>query len=295
MLDDKFYVKKIVRDDGASYSFDGQQVYLSSDNVLLTRPEVDSTDTDYTDSDGGEMIRQKLPPFIQLFSGIIYPRTSDYWTLYFSLTSFFIINHTYKVVYKKRNGDMFAQHNAWIAQNIQVSPNSREEGSVFTIGLKVSRMDLVEYAEDGSGNEIYKNSAILPLLSASSGGQIWDSVGQVFGTVGQNWESGNGGVQQVTVNSVAPVYPRWTVVGPSVNPKLQNNTTDTVATYNGTVASGQTLVVDFSTGEARLDTALVSRNISGQVKFIPGHNIAGFNSDGGSSNSSKIEWNNILG
>lgn len=102
-------------------------------------------------------------------------------------------------------------------------------------------------------------------------------------------------MQTVSITSISKIYPVWTVKGECVNPSLQNNSTDTVAKYNGTVADGQTLIVDFSTGEARLDGALVSRSIIGQVSCDPGDNIMGFNSDGGNSSSSTIEWNNIIG
>ena len=79
-----------------------------------------------------------------------------------------------------------------------------------------------------------------------------------------------------------------------MNPKLQNNTTDTNAEYDGTVAEGQTLTVDFTAGTAYLDSALVSRSVYGVVSFRPGENIVGFNSDGGATDSSTISWNNII-
>lgn len=292
---DKFYVKKIVRDDNVTLEFDQYEIYLSTNNTLLINPEIDSTDVNYTDVDGGEMIQQKLPPQVQPFEGILYPQETDYWTLYFKLKSFFKINHYYTIIYVKKSGQMFAHRGAWLNNNLQLSPIANEEYSVFTVGYKTKNSLLYEYAEDEQGNEVYANKATLPLLSAATGGELWDSVGQVYNTVGSVWDAGNGGVQEISINSVSAIYPLWRVVGPSVNPVLQNNTTDTVAEYEGTVAAGQTLVVDFALGIAKLDGALVSRNISGQVNFAPGLNVAGFNSDGGSTTSSTIEWNNVIG
>lgn len=292
---DKFYVAKIRRDDGVSFTFDGKEVYLSTNNSLLVRPEISSTDVDYTDIDGGEMIAQRLLPQVQPFEGIIYPHTSDYWSMYSSLVAFFKINHYYTIIYKKASGQLFAQRDAWLTNGLQVAPPAREDYSTFSLAFKVKSSLLYEYQEDSSGNEIYANSASLPLLSAAEGGEEWDTVGQKWDTVGSVWSSGTGGVQNIAISSVSAIYPLWVVTGSAVKPVLQNNTTDTVATYNGTVASGQTLVVDFATGVAKLDGAIVSRDVTGQVKFTPGLNLAGFNTDGGSAVSSTIKWNNVIG
>lgn len=294
-MNNKFYVKKLIRDDGEQFVFDSNEIYLSQNNTMLIRPDITSTDVEYTDIDGGEMIYQKLPPHTQPFEGIIYPKTSDYWTLYFKLVEFFKINHLYKIIYVKKNGEFFAQQSAWLINNLQVNPPANEEYSTFTFGMKIGISYLYQYQEDGSGNEIFANSLMLPLLSAATGGELWDDVGQIWDDVGGEWDAGSGGVQEISVDSVAAVYPVWTVTGEAVNPLLQNNTTDTVATYTGTVATGQTLRVDFAAGTATLDGATVSRNVTGQVAFTPGSNIVGFNVDGGTVENSTIEWNNIIG
>jgi len=295
MMDSRFYVRTIVRDDGEKFTFDANEIHLSSDNTLLVRPDIDSSEVQYTDTDGGEMIYQRLQVPAQTFNGVVYPKTTPYWTLYYSLAAFFKINHTYRIIYKRVDGTLFAQRGAWLHENLQLPPQPREDYSNFSVGFKLQSAAIYEYAEDGSGNEVYANTVTLPLLSASSGGEQWGTVGQEWDSVGSIWEAGNGGVQSVSVASVSTVYPVWTVVGSAVNPSLQNNTTDTVATYNGTVGAGQTLVVNFETGVAKLDGALVSRNVSSQVSFAPGINIAGFNSTGGTAASSTISWNNILG
>lgn len=294
-MNDKFYIKTIIRDDGERITFDEREIYLSADNLMLVRPDIDSSEVAYTDVDGGEMIRQKLPPHEQIFNGIIYPRENDFWDLYFKVTAFFKINHYYNLIYVKRSGEFFAQQRAWMSRNLQLPPLAREDYSTFNVGFKVKNSWLFEYAEDSEGNEIYANSITLPLLSASIGGESWDDIGQKWDSIGSVWDAGDGGVQEINVNSVESIYPIWTVKGSAVNPSLQNNTTDTIATYDGTVATGQTLVVDFSTGIARLDGAIVSRNIFGQVRFTPGANIVGFNADGGTVENSLIEWNNIIG
>ena len=51
---------------------------------------------------------------------------------------------------------------------------------------------------------------------------------------------------------------------------------------------------NFADGVAYLDSAFVTRYVSGVVSFAPGDNVAGFNSDGGATETSTISWNNII-
>ena len=293
-MNDKLYIKKIIRDDGVFLSFDGREVYLAQDNTLLVRPDPATTSVEFTEADGGEMIRQQNSIYEQTVNGIIIPKETDYWALTTRLSSFFQINHTYKIVYIKKDGEMFAVINAWITAGLQIVPVPYEKYSNWTITFAIGDTSWTEYAENSQGEEIYSNTVTLPLISAAAGGEIWDSVGLVADEVGEEWEAGSGGVQTVTIASTKNIYPVWIVEGPCVNPTLQNNTTDTLAEYDGTVASGQTLTVDFASGVAHLDSALVTRYVNGLVSFAPGDNIVGFNSDGGETSTSTISWNNII-
>lgn len=293
-MNDKLYIKKFIRDDGETLAFDGVEIYLAEDNTLLTRPDPNTSSINYTEANGGEMIGQQNTVYEQPLEGLIIPKTSTYWALTSQLGQFFQIKHTYKIVYLKKNGDMFAVNNAWISSGLQIIPVPNEAYSRWNITFTIGDPNWTEYAEDSAGKEIYSNTVVLPLVTLSSGGEVWDSVGQVSDSIGSEWEAGNGGVQSVNIASTQPVYPVWIVEGPCVNPRLQNNTTDTNATFAGTVAAGQTLTVDFSAGTAYLDTALVTRYVAGIVSFAPGENMAGFNSDGGATTSSTVSWNNII-
>lgn len=293
-MEDKLYIKKFIRDDGETLSFDGEEIYLAEKNTLLVRANPATTAVEYTESDGGEMIRQRNATYTQTINGLIVAKTSTYWDLETQLSLFFKINHTYKIVYVKKDGSMFAISDAWISMGLQIVPVPHETYSEWSIDFTIGNNGWREYSENESGQEIYANTVVLPLISAASGGEIWDSVGLVADSVGEEWESGHGGVQTVNIASTQTIYPVWVVEGPCVNPKLQNNTTDTIAEFNGTVASGQTLTVDFEAGTAYLDSALVTRYVAGIVSFAPGENVAGFNSDGGSTQESTISWNNII-
>lgn len=293
-MDNKLYIKKFIREDGETLSFDGEEIYLAQENTLLVRPDPNTTAVEYTEADGGEMIRQHNATCEQPVNGIIVPKTTDYWQLSLILARFFQINHTYKIIYVKKDGSMFAISDAWISSGLQILPVPYETYSSWSITLTIGNSDWYEYSEDSSGKETYSNTVTLPLIGNTTGGEEWDSVGLVSDEVGEVWLIGRGGVQAVNIASTKVIYPVWVVEGPCINPKLQNNTTDTNAEYDGTVAAGQKLTVDFTAGTAYLDGALVSRDVYGVVSFKPGENIVGFNSDGGATDSSTICWNNVI-
>lgn len=291
----KLYIKKIIRDDNRIFTFDGNEVYLAENNTLLVRPDPDTTAVDFTEADGGEMVSQRNTTYSQPIKGLIIPKDTSYWELTARLSQFFQINHTFKIIYIKSDGEMFAVSNAWITSGLQIIPVPYERYSDWTITFTMGNVDWTEYAEDESGEEIYSNNVTLPLLATATGGEYWDSVGLVADNIGEVWEAGTGGVQTVNIASTKPIYPVWVVSGPCVKPSLQNNTTDSVAEFDGTVAEGQTLTVDFTSGTAYLDDAVVTRLLYGSVSFDPGDNIAGFNSEGGTTEQSTISWNNIIG
>lgn len=293
-MDGKLYIKKIIRSDGEKLAFDGEEIYLAQDNTLLTRPDPNTTAVSYTGADGGEMIRQQAALYDQTINGLIIPKTTDYWTLTAQLSHFFRLNYNYKIIYIKKDGTMFATSGAWISAGLQIVPVPHEEYSQWNVTFTIGNVAWTEYSENAAGEETYSNTVTLPLITANAGGEIWDSVGLSSDNVGEEWEAGSGGVQTVNIASTQDIYPVWTVVGPCINPTLQNNTTDTLAEYDGTVAAGQTLTVDFASGVAHLDTALVTRNVSGLVSFAPGENVVGFNSDGGTTETSTISWDNII-
>lgn len=296
----KFYIKKIVRDDGQQLAFDQNEIYLDHENTLLVHPEVETTFQDYTEADGGEMIAQKLPSFEQPIAGLIIPKTSTYWALRSRLTAFFQVRHTYFIVYEKMSGDAFSvgekfkTGTAWISENLQVPPEPYEEYSRWTVTLRVGSAGYQEYEEDPSGKETYANSVQMPLTNNATGGSQWDEVGQVWDEVGQVYSPGDGGIQTVNVNSTQPVYPVWEVEGVCEQPEIRNNTNDTVAVYNGNIAAGQKLVVDFTAGTATLDGSIVTRNLSGTLKLEQGQNLIGFESEGGTTTASTLKWNNHL-
>ena len=292
---DKFYIKKFIRDDGQILEFDAKNIFLAQENEFVRRPDPRTTAVNYTEADGGEMIRQQNGVFEQIIRGIIVPNTEDYWALVSKLNGFWDINHTYKIIFKKKDGGLFPEKNAWISSGLQITQTPYEDYSYWEVSLNIGDGSWREYAEDSEGKEIYANSVTIPLVILSQGGEEWDSVGLVADSVGEVWTSGSGGMQPISINSTKDIYPVWVVEGECINPTIRSNTTDTVATYTGTVANGQTLTVNFEEGTAYLDNSLVSRNITGTLKCKPGTNLVAFSSDGGATTQSLIKWNNIIG
>lgn len=294
-MDDLFYINKIVRDDGVQLSFDQTEIYLAEENSLLVRPDVDTTKVDYTEADGGEMIFQKLPSYQQPISGIIVPKTTGYWQLRARLTSFFLVNHTYTIIYQKAGGGgMFKTATAWIEDNLQVEPMPREDYSRFTVTMGIGGPVLQEYVEDSLGNEVFANSTIVPVLSLASGGQEWDAVGLIYDSVGQVWETGSGGIQEITADSTSTIYPTLEVEGDCTNPTISNATNGTSATYNGSISVGQTLVIDFSDGTAKLDGINVAMDLSGSLTLEPGTNLVSFDMTTGTITGATLKWNNAI-
>ena len=173
-MDGKLYIKKFIRDDGETLSLNAEELYLAEKNTLLVRTNPATTAVEYTEADGGEMIRQRGATYAQTINGLIVPKTMDYWTLQAKLSRFFILNHTYKIVYIKKDGSMFMVSNAWISSGLQIIPMPHEDYALWNIELTIGNIFWTEYSEDAQGKETYTNSVILPLLTASTGGEVWD-------------------------------------------------------------------------------------------------------------------------
>lgn len=184
-MNGKLYIKKFIRDDGETLSFDAEEIYLSENNTLLVRSDPATTAVEFTEEDGGEMIRQRGATYSQPVSGLIVPKSTEYWALCVRLSRFFILNHTYKIVYIKKDGSMFSINRAWINTGLQIVPVPYESYSTWTIEFKIGDNFWTEYAEDSQGQEIYSNSVELPLLTAGTGGETWsDATQQTLSGIG---------------------------------------------------------------------------------------------------------------
>ena len=173
-MEDKIYLKKFIRDDGKTLEMDGRELYLADDNTLLVQADPSTTEIEYTEADGGEMIRQRLAINDQTINGLIVPRNENYWELYQRVSSFFQINHEYKLIYKRKSGEMFAVKDAWLSTRPQIIPHPYENYSEWSITFRVGEPFWTEYAESPSGDEIYAHSVTLSLVTANQGGEVWE-------------------------------------------------------------------------------------------------------------------------
>lgn len=83
--------------------------------------------------------------------------------------------------------------------------------------------------------------------SLATDGLDWGSGGLDWGSGGLDWGlSGVQGSMTLTNNGNLPVWPVFTISGPVLQPSLTEPTTGRQLLYSGTVAAGQTLVIDTS-------------------------------------------------
>lgn len=114
---------------------------------------------------------------------------------------------------------------------------------------------------------------------------------------GFEWEAGGGGgLVSVTVDSIADVYPLITINGPATNPTLENLTTSTTMSYVGTIAEGQSLVIDTMAQTAKVSGTNVVQNLYGDWLFLsPGVNRIAYTTGNSDAPDAEGEFNEIVG
>lgn len=213
-----------------------------------------------------------------------------------SFLTFFQKNHFYTVVYIMPDGTAIKRNRGYIVD----APEIKELFQIhpqYHVGLNFEDVNYYVYDENAEGEEIYGQSITVPVSTATKGGLIWDNVGVVWDNVGATWELGSGTPGAVVVDTIADVYPVWTVTGTTVNPTLENRTTGTTIEYNGTITASQTLVIDMLNQTAKLNGANVLGNVSGDwIILAPGTNQLAYNADNGATApNSTLEFAEIVG
>lgn len=107
--------------------------------------------------------------------------------------------------------------------------------------------------------------------------------------------STGGGPVTVTVNGVDSANPVWHVLGPATNPTLTNSTTGEALVWNGTVPSGQELIIDMGAQTATMEGANVFEFVSGSwVHLAPGANRISYTA-ANTTTPSTVYWNEVVG
>lgn len=160
----------------------------------------------------------------------------------------------------------------------------------ITDATLVSQLNAIQAA--GKPSSASATSPNLPVIISVdvSGGLVWDEVGLV-------WEAGVGsGTNNIFVDSVASVSPIWEVSGPITDPTIEILSTGTTLTYEGTLAEGQTLVVNSNDMTALLNGTNVLSSISGDwLRLAPGDNRVVFTATQAGATSSTLLWQKVVG
>lgn len=209
--------------------------------------------------------------------------------------NFFKLNVPYEVVYIMPDGSAIKRQRGFVVN----APEVQELWQMFpeySVTLNFEDVNYYKYEEDDTtGEEIYGQSATILLYNAITGGFTWDDKGLVWDEVGAVTAPGKGGTTTVKIDSVAQVYPIWTVTGLSDNPTLENLTTGQKIQYKGRVSPGQTLEIDMLNHTAKLDGTNVVQNVTGTwLSFAPGSNRINYITDNNNAPNSNIKWAEVV-
>lgn len=143
------------------------------------------------------------------------------------------------------------------------------------------------------------NIAIVPAVGNETGTleiQYYTKYSPVPIGGGYVWEEGGEGGPTTVINeSIAEVYPVWTVPGPALNPTLENATTGEQIEFVGMVGEGQTLVVDMGAQTALLNGLNVISSMAGEfISLQVGQNTLLYSASG-DAGASEIGWSPIVG
>lgn len=294
----KWITTLFIRQDGerfvlgtGAFEFKASQLHFSGNTISNDVVELHG-------GDGALLAGQVRRPKAQSFDGYIANSTTDQSTTEDyrrQFLSFFRTGLYYTVVYIFSDGTAIKRIYGYLVD----APEVRELFQMspqYHVALNFEDVNYYTYNENSDGDEIPSQSIDVSILGAVSGGLIWDSIGVVWDT-NAKWEEGGGGGETIlNVSTIAPIFPTWTVQGPCINPTIENVSTGTSLAYIGTVAQGQTLVVDCAAQTALLNGVNVADNISGDWLVI-NNGVNRFISEitSGDISHTTLRWSEIIG
>ena len=140
------------------------------------------------------------------------------------------------------------------------------------------------------------NIFLIPSAGEQGEMEVRYSRGFINQGAGYVWDAAQGGGPNVvSVNGIDRTGFVWEVVGPATNPTLTNITTNQTMTFEGDVATGQTLIVNTSDQTAEIAGTNVFAQMEGDwMQLAPGNNVITYTATG-ATESSKIKWNGVVG
>ena len=292
---------RFIRDDGERLAISGASglVDKATDDWMPAKTLRTSSFT-YADADGGQMVKQHYDPWPITFSGyIVRPTTAKTTATRNELLRFFTTNHYFTAIFTDCDGVEMSAPSGWISSAPEVILRSKQERHPsFSLELTFGDPYLYEYAEDKDGKPTYANSIEVPKFEqkATAVGYMYSGAGYIYYAGGYEYTGKINQIPTINVNSTQPVAPIWTVTGQATNPTITNITTNTTMSYNGTIANGQTLVVDCLNQTAMIGTADVSRFLSGDwLTLAVGSNKLRYETTSqNDTKNSKLSWNGVI-
>lgn len=274
------------------YEFKSSQLHFSANTII-------NDAVDAQGSDGSFLAGQVRRAQTQSFDGYVGDGTTTKTKveeLRIDFLKFFSKNHFYTAVYLFPDGTAIQRQRGYLVDAPEVQ-ELYQDSPEYHIALTFEDVNYYRYQEDEDGNEIFSNSARLVNKTVVDGGVVWDSVGATWDSVGLIWaESSGGGPAFITNNSIQNVFPTITTVGVAENPTWTNVSTGQTLKYSGTIASGQTLVIDTNQKTAKLNGTTVLQNISGDwLELAPGVNHVTYTTTSTDTSDTTIAWQEVVG
>ena len=292
---------RFIRDDGERLEIGGPSGLVNGGtDDWFPAKTLRTSSFNYADADGGQMVKQHYDPWPVTFSGYIRKRNvAQVAEARNEFLKFFTTNHYFTAVFTDCNGTPMAGMSGWISSSPQVTLRGKLDAHpTFSVQLTFGDPYLYEYAEDDEGNPVYANSIQVPKYSDTNdaAGYMYVGGGYIYYAGGYAYIGAQSAIPVINVNSVQSVAPVWTVTGQATNPSITNLTTNTEMRYTGTIAAGQTLVVDCLNQTAMIGTADVSRYLSGDwLTLVPGNNQLQYETTSDDdTQSSTLSWNGVV-
>ena len=208
--------ERLLLGDGA-YEFKDSQQHFAPNEISSTTVEVQGGDGILL---GGQVRRAAT----QSFDGYVGDATftkSAIEEARWKFINFFRTNIFYEVIYIFTNGKAIKRQRGFLVD----APSVQELYQIhpeYHVALNFEDVNYYNYLEDAEGNELYGQKVLVPAATSIVGGFVWDEVGLVWDETGAVNSGGTVGNTIVQNNSQKPIYPVWTIIGPAVEPELEN-------------------------------------------------------------------------
>lgn len=286
------------RDDGERLILGDDYYEFKSDQKQFTANTLVNDVVDVQGGDGQIFAGQVQRASTQSFDGFIGDASTSQTTVEEKrrdFFAFFATGHYFDAIYVFADGTAIKRRRGFLVD----APEVQEEWQVFPeyhVALGFEDINYYEYLEDEDGGEIYGHRLELERSGSTSGGAVWDETGWVWDTVGGTFEGTGTPSGIIDVNSIKTIYPIITINATASNFEIENATTNTNIYYNGTVAEGQSLVINCVEQYATLNGVNVTDNLSGDwLSFDPGENKLVYIAEEIDAPPAIIEWAEVVG